>query len=148
MASPTIQLTLDSPTAHYRPGDRLAGRFLAHPTQPGAARAAELSVLWYTAGKGDEDMSVHYFERIVDEPTRPLDLRVPHRFVTDLPASPLSYDGQIVKVCWCVRLRLFFSQGQESMIELPFQLGNVPAADSERPVPADDQPDEDVDHQP
>jgi hypothetical protein len=134
---------LDSPTAHYQPGDRLAGRFLVDPTQPGAARAAELSVLWYTAGKGDEDMSVHHFERIVDEPARPLDLRTPHRYTTDLPASPLSYDGEIVKICWCVRLRLFLPQGQESMIEAPFRLGNVPAASDigreaiEDPVDAD-----------
>ena len=62
-------------------------------TQPWAVRAAELSVLWYTAGKGEEDMAVHHFERLVDEPARPLDLRVPHRFATVLPASPLSYDG-------------------------------------------------------
>ena len=67
--------------------------------------------------QGDEDMAVHHFERLVDEPTRPLDLRVPRRFATFLPASPLSYDGQIVKVCWCVRVRLFLPQGQESSAE-------------------------------
>jgi hypothetical protein len=85
-------------------------------------------VLWYTAGKGEEDMAVHHFERIVDESSRPLDLRVPRRFATALPASPLSYDGQIVKVCWCVRLRLFLPQGQEMVSETAFRLGNVPAA--------------------
>lgn len=127
MSPSTIQLTLDSPTAQYQPGDRLTGRFMVDATQPWAARAAELSILWYTAGKGEEDMSVHHFERIVDEPSRPLDLRMPHRFTTELPASPLSYDGQIVKVCWCVRLRLFLSQGQESVAEAAFQLGSVPA---------------------
>jgi hypothetical protein len=90
-------------------------------------RAAELSVLWYTAGKGEEDMAVHHFERLVDEAARPLDLRVPHRFATVLPASPLSYDGYIVKVCWCVRLRVFLPQGQEALAEIPFRLGSVPA---------------------
>jgi hypothetical protein len=127
----TIQLTLDSPTAHYQPGERLTGRFMADDAQPWTARAAELSILWYTAGKGEEDMCVHHFERIVDEPSRPLDLRMPHRFATDLPASPLSYDGDIVKVCWCVRLRLFLSQGQESVAETAFRLGNVPSANGE-----------------
>ena len=85
-------------------------------------------MLWYTAGKGEEDIAVHHFERQVDESSRPLDLRVPHRFATVLPASPLSYDGIIVKVCWCVRLRVFLSQGQEIVTETPFRLGNVPAA--------------------
>jgi hypothetical protein len=116
---------LDSPTAHYRPGDRLTGRFMVDGTQPSAVRSAELSVLWYTAGKGEEDMAVHHFERLVDEPSRPLDLRVPRRFATSLPASPLSYDGQIVKVCWCVRLRLFLPYGQEAMAEVPLRLGDV-----------------------
>jgi hypothetical protein len=148
MAPSTIHLTLDLPTAHYQPGDRLTGRFQVDPTQPGAARAAELSILWYTAGKGDEDMSVHYFERIVDEPARPLDLRTPHRFVSDLPASPLSYDGEIVKVCWCVRLRLFLPQGQESVNEAPFQLGNVPAARSDGQRATDDQLDAEADDSP
>jgi hypothetical protein len=127
-----IRLTLDSPSAHYQPGDRLIGRYLIDATQSGSARAAELSVLWYTAGKGEEDMFVHHFERKVDDSARPLDLRVPHRFATDLPASPFSYDGEIVKVCWCVRLRIFLPQGQESLIEIPFRLGNVPAPRSEQ----------------
>ena len=43
---------------------------------------------------------------------------MPRRFTTTLPPSPLSYDGQIVKVCWCVRLRLFLPQGQESLAEV------------------------------
>jgi hypothetical protein len=145
MVPATIHLTLDSPAAHYQPGERLTGRFAVEPTQPGTARAAELSVLWYTAGKGDEDMFVHHFDRIVDEPSRPLDLRVPHRFATELPASPLSYDGEIVKVCWCVRLRLFLPQGQESVIEAPFQLGNVPPAGSEPSVNGEDHPHADTD---
>jgi hypothetical protein len=93
-----------------------------------AARAVELSILWYTAGKGEEDMAVHHFERLVDEPLRPLDLRVPRRFATMLPASPLSYDGVIVKICWCVRLRVFLTPGQETMSEMPFRLGTVPTA--------------------
>jgi hypothetical protein len=123
------RLTLDTPTAQYQPGDRLTGRYMVDGGHPWAVRAAELSVLWYTAGKGEEDMAVHHFERLVDEPARPLDLRVPRRFDTVLPTSPLSYDGQIVKVCWCVRLRLFLPRGQESLVETPFRLGNVPAAE-------------------
>jgi hypothetical protein len=125
MAETVVRLTLDAPAAHYQPGERLTGRYLLDAAHRWAARSAELSVLWYTAGKGEEDMAVHHFERLVDEPSRPLDLRVPHRFATVLPASPLSYDGQIVKVCWCVRLRLFWPQGQETVAETPFRLGNV-----------------------
>lgn len=90
-------------------------------------RAAELSVVWYTAGKGEEDFAVHHFERHIDDSARPLDLRVPRRFTTKLPPSPLSYDGEVVKVCWCVRLRLFFPQIQDTVAEIPFRLGSVAA---------------------
>jgi hypothetical protein len=76
----------------------------------------------------------HHFERLVDEPTRPLDLRIPRRFATVMPASPLSYDGVIVKVCWCVRVRLYLSQGQETVTEIPFSFGNVPAGQIEQPI--------------
>jgi hypothetical protein len=128
MTPPPVRLVLDSTTAHYQPGDRLAGRYLVESMQPWAVRAAELSVLWYTAGAGEEDMAVHHFERLIDDLAHPLDLRMPRRFTTVLPQSPLSYDGQIVKVCWCVRLRLFPQQGQEAVAETAFRLGSVPAA--------------------
>lgn len=122
-----ICITLDSQDAQFQPGDRLTGRYLLEGAAPGGARAAELSVLWYTSGKGEEDMFVHHFERSVDEPSQPLDLRTPRRFDVGLPISPLSYDGIILKVCWCVRLRLFLPQGQELVAEAPFRLGSVPA---------------------
>jgi hypothetical protein len=125
MTTTSIRIQLDSAGSHYQPGERLTGRFMVEGTQMRTVRSAELSVLWYTAGKGDEDMAVHHFERLVDDIARPIDLRVPHRFATVLPASPLSYDGHIVKVCWCVRVRLFLPQAQESVAEIAFRLGNV-----------------------
>jgi hypothetical protein len=133
MSTPTVRITLDSPTAHYQPGDRVTGRFMMEGMHGAPARAAELSVLWYTSGKGEEDMAVHHFERLVEDPAKSLDLHVPHRFATVLPESPLSYDGQIVKICWCVRVRLFLPQGQETVAETEFRLGSVPAANSEPP---------------
>src|SRR4051812_43845036 len=134
MTTSAIRITFDSPGAHYQPGDRLAGRYTVEDAQLRPAKAVELSVLWYTAGKGEEDMAVHHFERIVDEPARPLDLRVPRRFATIMPPSPLSYDGVIVKICWCVRVRAFLTQGQELMCEAAFTLGSVPAGVIQEPV--------------
>jgi hypothetical protein len=128
MTSPIVKLTLDEPSGRYPPGGRLSGRFMVDSSRPWGVRAAELSVLWYTAGQGEEDFSVHYFDRLVDEPGRPLDLRVPRKFSTVLPISPWSYDGQIVKVCWCVRLRLSLPYGQDSLTEITFRLGAVPPA--------------------
>ncbi len=129
--APPITLKLDSAAGEYQPGQRLSGHFMAEGAVPWMVRSAELSILWYTAGKGDEDFAVHHFERFVDEPGRPLDLRLPHRFATALPASPLSYDGRIVKVCWCARLRIYPQQGPETLTEAVFRLGDVSAAPAE-----------------
>lgn len=122
---PNIRITLDLPSGRYQPCEKLSGRITTEGAQLRPIHAAELSVLWYTAGKGEEDFAVHHFERHVDDVAKPLDLRVPHRFSTILPTSPLSYDGAIVKVCWCVRVRLFMPHGQETVSELSFTMGNV-----------------------
>jgi hypothetical protein len=119
---------LDRDARDYQPGAGLKGRFFVENSQLPDLRAAELSVLWYTAGKGEEDLGVHYFERFTAEGGARLDLRVPRRFEVALPVSPLSYDGVLVKICWCARLRLFFSRGHESVAETPFRLGDVQPA--------------------
>jgi len=129
MTIAAIRVTFDAAGAHYRAGERLTGRYVLEGAPSRPARAVEVSVLWYTAGKGEEDMAVHHFERHVDEPTKPLDLRIPRRFATVLPLSPHSYDGISVKVCWCVRVRVFMPQGQETMTEATFRLGDVPGAE-------------------
>jgi hypothetical protein len=53
-----------------------------------------------------------------------------------MPQSPLSYEGRIVKVCWCVRLRLFPQQGPETLEEATFRLAEVPAAAIVEALPA------------
>lgn len=126
--APSMTLKLDNTAGEYRPGQRLSGHFIAEGAKPWPVRSAELSILWYTAGTGDEDFAIHFFERYVDEPGRPLDLRLPRRFASTLPPSPLSYEGRIVKVCWCARLRVFPQQGPEVVCETAFRLGDVPAA--------------------
>jgi hypothetical protein len=126
MNVPRLLLQLDDKPRTYRPGDVLAGRFHLEGAAPIDIRAVELSVLWHTEGKGDEDMSVHYFERVEPRGGLPVDLRQPRLFSTALPNSPLSYDGLIVKVRWRVRVRVFLMHGKELSHEVPFQLGSVP----------------------
>lgn len=82
----------------------------------------ELSVLWYTEGKGDEDISVHFFRRLSAARLREMDLKEPHKFVSLLPESPISYNGHLLRIRWCARMRLFLSGGQEIVTELPFSM--------------------------
>ena len=55
------------------------------------------------------------------------DLRRPKPFTTILPNSPLSYDGVLMRVFWCVRVSVFLTRGKEVVVEELFRLGDVPA---------------------
>jgi hypothetical protein len=125
---PRITLTLREPDRIYSPGDLLACQCQIDADESTELLAMEASVLWYSEGKGDEDMSVHYFLRRVAADAENGDLRISYEFRTQLPNSPLSYSGVIVKIRWCVRLRVFLRRGRELCAELPFVIGNVPTA--------------------
>jgi hypothetical protein len=129
MTETRLTLELDDPARAYRSGELLSGHFCIEPGGGGEVRAVEVSVLWRTEGKGDEDMSVHFFERMEPSDEELVDFRQPRRFSTVLPNSPLSYDGMIVKIRWCVRTRVFLARGKELTRDAPFQLGTVPQAE-------------------
>jgi hypothetical protein len=125
---PTISLQLDGGHRAFQPGETLAGEWRIATFVPGEPQAVELSVLWHTEGKGDEDLAVHFFERFDATADTAVDFRQPRRFSTVLPNSPLSYEGVIVKIRWCVRARMFLSRSRQVVEEQPFRLGSVPAA--------------------
>lgn len=121
-----ISLRLIGDRRTYQPGDDLAGEYFVNCAEPQEIKSVEVSVLWLTEGKGDEDLDVHYFERITNDTGQPVDFRQSQRFRTQLPNSPLSYEGAIVKIHWSVRIRVFLAKGKESVVEQPFRLGSVP----------------------
>lgn len=136
-----------------RPGEQLEGEFRIANCSERKLRAAECSILWYTVGKGDEDLQVHALERfqfeadtrehpaaacrVPDLPgagSRPNVSSCTRLFSFTLPPSPQSYDGVIVKIRWCVRVRAFLSGGQEIVSERPFVLGQTSAARLADPI--------------
>lgn len=121
-----VRLLLDGNRRAYQPGETLAGEYRIESLKLAGPTAVEISVLWHTEGQGDEDLAVHYFERLSTADQPGVDLRRPRRFSTQLPPSPLSYQGEIVKICWCVRVRVFMPRGKELLAEVPFQLGSLP----------------------
>ena len=127
MMEPLISLTIRDRRRAFQPGDMLECEYQLDAVAAEDIHAVEASVLWYTEGKGDEDLAVHYFERRVPPDAENADLRLLRRFQTELPNSPLSYNGAIIKIQWCVRVRLFLRRGKETYFEWPFQLGSVPA---------------------
>ncbi len=127
MTDPCLTVLLEDGRRTFEPGDLLAVEYRLDSTALVTARAMEASVVWYTTGKGDEDFGVHHFVRHAADDGSLFDCRKSQRLTTVLPRSPLSYDGRIVKVRWCVRVRLFPLRGREMLSEVPFRLGHIPA---------------------
>ncbi len=128
MSAADIHIVLDGHRRSYQPGETLSGEYQLESLSITEPAAVEVSVIWYTEGQGDEDLAVHHFERFDNELRPDTDLRRPQRFSIKLPRSPLSYQGVIVKIQWCVRVRVFLPRGKELLAEAPFQLGAVPPA--------------------
>jgi hypothetical protein len=122
---PSIRIRFDGNGRIYQPGEVISGEYYLEAVPLEEIRAIEVSVLWYTEGKGDEDLAVHDFRRLSPEDEGWVDPRRPGRFSAVLPNSPLSYQGAIVKIRWCVRVRVFLGRGKEVLGEKPFQLGGV-----------------------
>lgn len=135
----SVRILLEGNRRLYQPGDLLSGTYQVESLNSNGPLAVEVSVLWRTEGQGDEDLAVHHFERI-DAEDQNIDFRRPRPFGTRLPPSPLSYQGVIVKICWCVRVRAFLPRGKELVGEVPFQLGSLPPARLAQPsAPAAEQ---------
>ena len=63
LIEPLIAVRICSPTGVFHPGDVLRCEYQIDAVQPAEIQAVEASIMWYTEGKGDEDLGVHYFER-------------------------------------------------------------------------------------
>lgn len=122
---PRITIRLDAEGRAFPPGSTLSGQYWLEGITPEQLRAVELSVLWYTEGKGEEDLGVHFFRRDSLGQLRYTAGRWIGSFSTVLPHSPLSYQGLIVKIVWAVRVRLFLAGGKQLVEELRFRLGSV-----------------------
>lgn len=123
---PLISIRILRPERVFAPHENLACEYQIDAVEANDIAAVEASVMWFTVGKGDEDLSVHYFERRTPGDIVDGDLRVLRRFECQLPNSPLSYDGFMVKICWCVRVRVFLKGGRDFAQDVPFRIGSVP----------------------
>jgi hypothetical protein len=123
MDDPVVTIRFDGNGRVYRPGETLSGDYRFDRLPAELVKAVEVSVLWYTEGKGDEDLAVHAFWRFAAEENElATDPAQGKRFGTVLPNSPLSYEGQIVKVRWCVRVRAFLHRNKDFLGQKEFFL--------------------------
>jgi len=88
MSKAQVSLRLITDSRQYQPGETLAGEYFVDVMNPNDIRAVEVSVLWFTEGKGDEDLAVHFFQRQTNDDEHYVDLRATQHFTTVLPNSP------------------------------------------------------------
>ncbi|MEC8474289.1 MAG: hypothetical protein VXZ38_06560 [Planctomycetota bacterium] len=119
-SQPALRLSLCNSDGLYRAGGELKATWRISRVSVDELRRLEISVLWHTEGKGDEDLHVHHFERITDVPLKEIGVENEQSIQCVLPASPLSYHGQLIRLSWCVRMRLFLEDGREVLSESPF----------------------------
>jgi hypothetical protein len=130
MNEPEVRVRLESEA--YRPGDVLRGAFCVEGEAAAELKTVELSVLWRSEGKGDEDLGVIHYAEWTPASGEAIDLSQPREFEVRLPRTPLSYDGVIVKVHWCARVRVRWADVTEVVEEAPFRLGNVAPVEAVR----------------
>jgi hypothetical protein len=122
---PRVDVRFSHPGRVYEAGEWVTIEYLIDGLAAEKPRAFERSALWYTEGKGEEDLGIHSFERFAT--SEAIDPMVPEgTFAFQLPTSPMSYEGVIVKIRWCIRLRIFFESGRDHVSEHVFTVGRVP----------------------
>lgn len=112
----------------YMPNDVLEFEYTVSNIDRSTIAAVEVSVIWLTEGKGSEDMGVHFFQRVSGNSVSAIEWSKPQRLNVPLPESPLSYEGKILTISWCVRVRFYLSDGTELVAQEPFYLGTITKA--------------------
>lgn len=122
---PALGLRLNTLQPALLPGDLLEFEYCIQRISSQMIDRLEVSVVWYTEGKGSEDIGVHYFESHSRSELIKLPLSQPRRVQATLPMTPLSFEGRLFRIRWCVRLRLFLADGREKLAEQRFYLGGA-----------------------
>lgn len=115
-----VEILLEDPDMILNPGQTLNGGFRVNTMIGVPVKRAEVSVLWYTMGKGDTDEGVIHCQSFAEDGM--LDAQTAFPFSVVLPDAPWSYDGKIVKIRWAVRVRIYPKEGKEVAAEQNFRL--------------------------
>lgn len=92
-----LQIGLRENCTAFSPGEEIAGAVLWELAS--APQEAELRLLWFTRGKGTDDLAVVetvHFKDPQPGDTRPFTLRA--------PAAPYSFSGKLISVIWALEL--------------------------------------------
>ncbi len=95
-----MSLELHLEETALEPGSELAGR-VAWRAEGGSVESVIVSLLWYTEGKGTEDVEI--VEQVEVEH---LPIQGSHEFTFRLPDFPWSFSGTLISLVWAVEANL------------------------------------------
>jgi len=122
MSKGSLSIVLDG--VAFEPGETLRGSYQLVSAELSRLEEVEVTVGWHTEGKGRQARGVEHCQ-VHRTGDGSLDRDGSGKFSAMLPASPLSYDGILIKVCWTVQVRARFSGSGQLDSEKAFQLGHV-----------------------
>ena len=138
MSSSQVIIGLADDRRAFQPGELLRAECSVDPPPTDEIVALEWSAYWRTEGKGDEDgesIAVEVDSASEGEHLDPYTLKP---IEVQLPRSPLSYDGVIVKIRWFVSAHVRLRGGEELEGQAEFQLGEVAPAQETHAVDSHD----------
>jgi hypothetical protein len=91
-----LSITLEGGRTAYAPGERLRGSVAWLCEEPPERLA--LHLLWYTEGKGTQEVTVVSSRELGAEPQGSAD------FDLELPLGPWSFSGKLVSLLWALEL--------------------------------------------
>ncbi len=124
-ATPSLTIELCRPDRRYAAGQPIAIQWHLQHSDLSLLDRVELSVLWQTEGKGDEDLHVHHFQSWNESQLKQTDMCEPQSLRCTLPSSPLTYDGTLLRIRWFVRLRVYQTDGRDFHSQVPFRLSGL-----------------------
>ncbi|MEO1530073.1 MAG: hypothetical protein AAFX06_32105, partial [Planctomycetota bacterium] len=93
-----MSISLCSEDGKYQGGTSLNAKWRVSRITLDSLTAIEISVIWYTEGKGDQDLHVHHFERLSESQIRRSGLADEQSLSCELPPTPLSYSGRLIRL--------------------------------------------------
>lgn len=92
-----MEVATDGGRESFSPGEWVEGRVSWHLAE--APESIELRLLWYTRGKGDQDMAV-----VEAVPFAHPAAEGRETFRVHLPAGPYSFSGKLISLVWALEL--------------------------------------------
>ncbi|NUO49344.1 MAG: hypothetical protein HOV80_10855 [Polyangiaceae bacterium] len=124
-----IEISIDGRmTSHpllLAPGAKISGAFVVDHDPQGV----EVSLVWYTEGKGTEHLEVHWLREYLGDELERVDTKRRGRFEASIPTAPLSYEGTLIRICWVLRVRAFARGGGDESTDLSLSVGAVAPSD-------------------